>query len=135
MKHFLVLIMAASVIFSCKKDNKADPALDTFAGLRGKYFVCDSNKTTINGTTTTRVLGKGKGADLSFGLYGNLDIYTSPITNKSYMFESPNKIYYWTTAYQSNQFYTIQSMSANKIVLVSTEQGSGKVLTEYFTAE
>jgi hypothetical protein len=134
MKHFLILIVAITVFSSCSKDEKADPQRDAFAAFQGKYLVCESVVTTINGSSTTEVVGKGKGRDLNFGLYGNLEVYTTPLTVKSYQFQSPDKIYYWTTTYNSNQFYTIQSMSGNKIVLVETDP-SGKVFTEFFTAE
>ncbi|MCW3107850.1 MAG: hypothetical protein JWQ09_2356 [Segetibacter sp.] len=127
-------MITASVFFSCKKDEKPDPQRDAFAAFQGKYLVCDSVRTTINGTTTTQVLGKGKGWDLNFGLYGNLEVYSSPTVYKSYTFESPDKIYYWTTTYDSNKYYTVQSTSGSKIVLRDTDQ-TGKVFTEYFTAE
>src|SRR3954468_7015840 len=109
MKHLLILIVTITVFSSCSKDEKPDPQRDAFAAFQGKYLVCESVVTTINGSSTTQVIGKGKGRDLNFGLYGNLEIYTTPLTVKSYQFQTPDKIYYWTTTYNSNQFYTIQS--------------------------
>ena len=135
MKKNLVWMIAAMVFFSCKKDEKIDPQLNAFATFQGKYLVCDSIVTTANGTTTTQVIGKGKGADITFGLYGNLEIFTTPTTNYNYQFESPDKVYYWQTNYDSNQFYTIQSMGGNKIVLLMNDTATGNVLVEYFTAE
>jgi len=134
MRKFLFLVIAVTGLFSCSKDSTSDPQRDAFAAFQGKYLVFESIVTTINGRSTTQVIGKGKGWDLSFGLYGNLDIYTTPLTTKSYQFETPDKIYYWTTTYNSSQYYTIQSMSGNKIVLVDKDP-SGAVLTEYFAAE
>lgn len=135
MKKLLLVMVAVSVFFSCKKDEKPDPQRDAFAAFQGKYLVCDSVKTTINGTTTTQVIGKGKGWDLNFGLYGNLEVYSLPTTiYKSYMFESPDKIYYWTDNYDSNKYYTVESTGSGKLVLRDTDV-SGKIYTEYFTAE
>ena len=134
MKKLFASIITITFFLSCSKDKKPDPQLDAFAAFQGKYLVCESIKTTINGRSTTEVIGKGKGLDITFGYYGNLDIYTSPITSKRYQFESPDKIYYWTTDYDSNLYYTVQSMSGNKIVLVETDQAAGKVMAEYFTA-
>jgi hypothetical protein len=135
MKKLLVLVITATVFLSCSKDPKPDAQRDAFAAFQGKYLVCESIRTTVNGRTTTQVLGKGKGADISFGLYGNLEIYSTPPVTKKYQYESPDKIYYWTTAYDSKQYYTIQSMTGNQIVLVDTDPASGRVMTEYFTAE
>ena len=84
------------MLISCEKEDKTpDPVKDAFSELQGKYLVCDSVKTTANGITTIQVLGKGKGWDRSFGLYGNLEIYSSPIVIKNYSYGSPDKIYYW----------------------------------------
>jgi hypothetical protein len=130
----LFLFIASAMLFSCSKEEKPDAQRDAFAAFQGKYLVCESIVTTINGTSTTQVIGKGKGRDLTFGLYGNLDIHTTPLTTKTYQFETPDKIYYWTTTFNSSQYYTIQSMNGNKIVLVDKDP-AGAVLTEYFTAE
>lgn len=135
MRKILTTIITITVFLGCKKDEKPDAQRDAFAALQGKYLVCESIKTTQNGRTTTQVIGKGKGLDITFGVYGNLDVYTSPITSKKYQYESPAKIYYWTTTYDANQFYTIQSITGNSIVLVETDAAAGKVMTESFTAE
>lgn len=136
MKKIFAAIVTTTFLLSCsKEDKKADPARDAFVTFQAKYLVCDSVKTTLGGFTTTQVVGKGKGMDITFGPYGNLDIYTNPVTTKKYEFQSPDKIYYWATAYDSNQYYTIQSMSGNKIVLIDTDKAAGKVVTLTFTAE
>jgi len=138
MKKLFATIIIASVLISCQKDDKAtDPVKDAIASLQGKYLVCDSVKTTANGITTKQVLGKGKGWDRSFGFYGNLEIYSTPAVSKTYSYESPDKIYYWNTGdtYNATIFYTILSASSAKLVLVEKEQSTGKVFTEYFTAE
>lgn len=131
-----IMLLTSALFFACAKDDEApDAARDAFAAFQGKYLICDSIKTTLNGRNTTQVLGKGKGNDLSFGLYGNLDIYSSPAGYKSYQFQTPDKVYYWATTYQTTQFYTIQSISGKKIVLIDSDPSSGKVFIEYFTAE
>jgi hypothetical protein len=79
------------------------------------------------------VLGKGKGSDLNFGIYGNLEIYSSPAVYKNYEFQGPDKINYRAPSNETG-FYTIVSMGGNKIVLRDTDP-TGKVLTQYFTAE
>jgi hypothetical protein len=135
MKKILVLVITATIFLSCQKDQKPDAQRDAFAAFQGKYLVCESVVTTVNGRNTTQILGKGKGLDMTFGLYGNLDIYSSPVTLRMYQYQSPDKIYYWTTAYDSKQYYTIQSISGNNIVLVDTDPVSGKVTTQFFTAE
>ena len=138
MKKFISLIAVVSVFISCQKDeDTSDPVKNALMSLQGKYLICDSIKTTVNGTTTTQVLGKGKGWDRTFGLYGNLEIYSSAVVYKSYQYEKPNKIYYWNTngPYDTNQFFTVQSASNTKLVLLETEQGTGKAFTEFFTAE
>ena len=138
MKKILASIITISSLISCQKNDKTpDPVKDAMANLQGKYLVCDSVKTTANGITTKQVLGKGKGWDRSFGPYGNLEIYSSPTVYKNYSYSSPDKIYYWNTSasYQSDIFYTILTASSSKLVLAETEQGTGKVFTEYFTAE
>lgn len=137
MKKMLIILVPVTMFFSCKKnDTTPDPQQAAFATFQGKYLVCDSVKTTLNSATTTQVLGKGKGWDLNFGLYDNLEVYTLPATTyKSYVFTSPDKIYYWTTSYQSSQYYTVQSMAGSKMVLTDTDQATGKLFTEYFTAQ
>src|SRR4051812_25553336 len=135
MKQYLVLFLAVVVFFSCSKQENVDPEVAAFAALQGKYLVCESVVTTINGRSTTQVVGKGKGRDLTFGLYGNLDIHTTPVTTKSYQFQSPDKIYYWTTSSNSNEFYTVQSITSNKLVLLETDPATGAVVVQSFTAE
>jgi hypothetical protein len=137
MRKLFVVIIAFTLFISCKKDEKPDPQRDAFAAFQGKYLVCDSIKTTVNGRTTKQVLGKGKGWDVSFGVYSNLEIYSSPVVYKNYAYESPDKVYYWSqgTTYQPDRYYTIISAANNKLVLKDTEPGTGSVLTEYFTAE
>ncbi len=138
MKKFLASIAVVSVFISCQKDEDiSDPVQNALMSLQGKYLVCDSIKTTVNGVTTKQILGKGKGWDRTFGLYGNLEIYSSAVVYRSYQYENPNKIYYWNinAPYDTNQFYTVQSASNNSLVLLETDQGTGKVFTEFFTAE
>jgi len=138
MKKFIGCIAVVSVFISCQKEEDiSDPVKNALMGLQGKYLVCDSIKTTVNGATTKQILGKGKGWDRNFGLYGNLEIYSSPVVYKSYQYQKPDKIYYWNTNGPSdtNQFFTVQSASNSKLVLIETEQGTGKVFTEFFTAE
>ena len=138
MKKILVSLFTISALVACEKEDKTpDPVKDALATLQGKYLVCDSVKTTANGVTTKQVLGKGKGWDRSFGLYGNLDIYSSPTVYKNYSYGSPDKIYYWNTgsSYQADQFYTILSVNSSKLVVVENDKAAGKVYTEYFTAE
>ncbi|GEO09852.1 hypothetical protein [Segetibacter aerophilus] len=137
-KVLVSILVSAIVLVSCKKDDTgADPIKDAMVKLQGKYLVCDSVKTTINGITTKQVLGKGKGWDRMFGIYADLEIYSNPTVYKSFSYESPNKIYIWDRngTYSKEQFYTINSAVDNKLVLVETEKGTGKVYTEYFTAE
>ena len=138
MKKILVSLITMTVLISCEKDDKTpDPVKDALSTLQGKYLVCDSVKTTASGRSTTQVLGKGKGWDRTFGFYGNLEIYSSPVVYKNYTYERPDKIYYWSpsTSYQPDIFYTIASATSSKLVLIETEQGTGKVFTLYFTAE
>lgn len=133
MKRLFTIMILATAILSCQKTGKADPQLDAFSSFIGRYLICDSIKTTANGATTTKVLGKGKGFDLNFGIYGNLEIYSSPVVYKNYEFQTPDKIFYQSSSNESS-FYTIVSMEGNKIVLRETD-ASGRVRTQYFTAE
>ena len=133
MKKLFTIMVSASIFFSCQKSGKPDPQLDAFNTFVGRYLVCDSIKTTSNVTTTTQVLGKGKGFDRNFGIYGNLEIYSTPPVYRSYDFEGPDKIHYRGPSSETS-FYTIVSMGGNKLVLRNTD-ATGKVLTEYFTAE
>jgi hypothetical protein len=134
-KVFLLMILVSSFISCRKSDTPTDPQQAAFQTFIGKYLVSDSVKITVNGSTNTMVLGKGKGWDLYFGAYGNLEVYTSPVVYKSFLFGSPNKIYFWTDNYSTDHFYTIDSMNGNKIVLTNADQASGKVYTQYLTAE
>ncbi|MCW3081998.1 hypothetical protein [Segetibacter sp.] len=138
MRKVLFSIILITTLISCQKNDKgADPVQDALLSLQGKYLICDSVKTTVNGTTKKQVLGKGKGWDRTFGIYANLEIHSSPVVYKSYSYEGPNKIYYWNTSgpYSTEQYYTIVSASNTNLVLLETEKGTGKVFTEYFTAE
>ena len=136
MKKLFVLVISIAFLFSCQKPEKFDPQTEAFMNLRGKYLVCDSIKTLFNGSTSTEVVGKGKGRDMTFGLYANLEIHSSPMVYKMYQYEAPDKILYTaTSANETNPYYTIQSINGNKIVLIQTEQSTGKILTKYFTAE
>ena len=138
MKKTVACILTIAILTACKKDPKpADPVGDAFAALGGKYLVCDSVKTTVGGRTTSQVLGKGKGWDLIFGLYGDLQVNSNPVVYRNFSYESPDKIYYWpvNSSYLPNQFYNIISIAGNKLVLKDTDPPSGKVYTEYFTAE
>lgn len=138
MKKILASIITISIMASCHKEEKSlDPVANALTSLQGKYLVCDSVKTTVNGQTTTQVLGKGKGWDRSFGLYGNLDIFSNPPAYKNYAYASPDKIYYWNanTTYQPDIFYTIVSATSNRLVIIEKEQGTGKIFTAYFTAD
>jgi hypothetical protein len=138
MKKVLLTVITASIFMSCQKeDDLSDPVKNALISLQGKYLVCDSVKTTTNGLTTTQVLGKGKGWDRTFGLYGNLEIYSSPVLYKNYQYQSPDKIYYSNTnaPSQMDQYFTIQSITNTKLILIETEQGTGKVFREYFTAQ
>lgn len=138
MRKVLFSIILITTFICCKKEDKgADPIKDALLTLQGKYLICDSVKTTVNGTTTKQVLGKGKGWDRTFGIYANLEIYSSPVVYKNFSYEAPNKIYYWNTTspYSTEQFYTVISASKTNLVLAETEKGTAKVFTTYFTAE
>lgn len=138
MKNVLLSIITVSIFMACQKDDDiSDPVKNALVSLQGKYLVCDSVNTTVNGVTTKQVLGKGKGWDRTFGIYGNLEIYSSPVVNKYYQYQSPNKIYYSNIdgSSTSDQYFTIQSATNTKLILVETEPSTGKVFTEFFTAE
>ncbi len=127
MKKLLACIFTIATLAACNKDNRPpDANEDALTAFGGKYLVCDSVKTTVNGSTTTQILGKGKGWDIIFGLYGNLQVNSTPVAYKNYSYESPDKIYYWpvSSSYLTNQYYTIISITSNKLVFFFNDSAS-----------
>ncbi|HEX8462230.1 MAG TPA: hypothetical protein VF623_12405 [Segetibacter sp.] len=130
----LFFVLFSVLLFSCTKEKDSDaPEVKTFQTFLGKYMVCDSVKTTTNNISSTQVLGKGKGQDFLFGLYGNYTLYSNPEVNYNFQFEVPNKMYYWKDTYNANQYYIVNSMAGNKMVLQSNE--ANKTIIRYYTSE
>jgi hypothetical protein len=130
MKKLILSVIISWAFLSCQKnDQTEDSVRDALLDLQGKYLVCDSVKTTVNGRITTQVLGKGKGWDRSFGLYSNLEIYSNPTVYKGFLYQGPDKIYYWNTneSYQLTQYFAVVSATSKKLVLLETEQATGKI--------
>ncbi len=131
----LIVIISSIVLFSCNKEEEVGPQGTALQSLGGKYLVCDSVRIAQNGVSSLQVIGKGKGMDIIFGLYGNFDIMTNPVTHMSYLYEKPDKIYYWSTQYDPNNYYTINSISSTNVVLQEPKSASGVVRTGYYSVE
>ena len=135
----LFTLLVITAFFACnKKDNTpVNAAQRTFTDFIGKYLVCDSIRVTQNGISTLTVVGKGRGADVIYSSNGIYQVYQSPPLIRNYLYEAPDKVYYWSTgsAMQATQFTRILSIKGNKIISTDTEGSPSRQNIYYHTAE